>query len=112
MIRHMIVILASVVSGAVMAADGSPRDSHCADASSWGHAGDGPCSATERRLFCLGIPETIGCREALLVNFPEAQVDWDGPDSDGAVFVFVGAGRSDFLFAAIGADRGVSSTSR
>ena len=35
--------------------------------------------------FFLGIPETIGCREAMLVNFPEAKIDWTGPDSQGAI---------------------------
>ena len=43
-------------------------------------------------VFALGIPETIGCREALLVNFPEARIDWEGPDSAGAVSCSWGPG--------------------
>jgi hypothetical protein len=35
--------------------------------------------------FALVIPETIGCREAMLLNFPEAKIEWKGPDNDGAV---------------------------
>jgi hypothetical protein len=41
--------------------------------------------ALDNQLFALGIPETIGCREAMLVNFPEAKVEWQGPDVQGAV---------------------------
>ena len=37
------------------------------------------------QAFALGIPATIGCREALLVNFPEAKIEWQGPDADGVV---------------------------
>ncbi len=42
--------------------------------------------------FVLGIPETIGCREAMLVNFPEAKVQWDGPDDQGVVSCTWGPG--------------------
>jgi creatinine amidohydrolase len=42
--------------------------------------------------FTLGIPETIGCREAMLVNFPEAKVEWSGPDQEGAVSCMWGPG--------------------
>ncbi len=42
--------------------------------------------------FALGIPETIGCREAMLVNFPEARIDWSEPDADGAVSCAWGPG--------------------
>jgi hypothetical protein len=30
--------------------------------------------ALDNQAFALGVPETIGCREALLVNFPEASI--------------------------------------
>jgi len=43
-------------------------------------------------VFALGIPETIGCREALLVNFPEARIEWQGPDASGAVSCSWGPG--------------------
>ncbi|HOC00361.1 MAG TPA: creatininase family protein [Verrucomicrobiota bacterium] len=43
-------------------------------------------------VFALGIPETIGCREALLVNFPEARVEWQGPDAQGVVSCSWGPG--------------------
>jgi creatinine amidohydrolase len=42
--------------------------------------------------FALGIPETIGCREAMLVNFPEAKIDWQGPDEHGVVSCSWGPG--------------------
>ena len=42
--------------------------------------------------FALGIPETLGCREALLVNFVEAKIDWQGPDEHGAVSCSWGPG--------------------
>jgi hypothetical protein len=48
--------------------------------------------APDHQAFALGIPETIGCREALLVNFPEARVWWQGPDAYGAVTCAWGPG--------------------
>ena len=48
--------------------------------------------ALGNQTFALGIPETIGCREALLVNFPEARIEWQGPDSDGVVSCYWGPG--------------------
>jgi len=39
----------------------------------------------DNQAFMLGIPETIGCREAMLVNFPEARIEWQGPDPEGVV---------------------------
>ena len=45
-----------------------------------------------RQGFALGIPETIGCREAMLLNFPEAKIEWLGPDTDGVVFCSWGPG--------------------
>jgi hypothetical protein len=44
------------------------------------------------QTFLLGIPETIGCREALLVNFTEATIKWDGPDDEGVVSCTWGPG--------------------
>jgi len=44
------------------------------------------------QVFALGIPETIGCREAMLVNFPEAKIEWKGPDKNGAVSCAWGPG--------------------
>lgn len=46
----------------------------------------------DNQAFALGIPETIGCREALLVNFPEAKIEWQGPDADGVVSCSWGPG--------------------
>ncbi|HUU21502.1 MAG TPA: hypothetical protein VM389_03115 [Phycisphaerae bacterium] len=36
-------------------------------------------------VFALGMPETIGCRERMILNFPEVKIQWTGPDADGAV---------------------------
>ena len=38
-------------------------------------------------VFSAGIPETIGCREKTILNFPEVKgkLRWTGPDADGAV---------------------------
>jgi len=36
-------------------------------------------------VFALGMPETIGCRERMILNFPEVKIHWTGPDADGAV---------------------------
>jgi creatinine amidohydrolase len=46
----------------------------------------------DNQAFALGIPETIGCREAMLVNFPEAKIEWQGPDADGVVSCSWGPG--------------------
>ncbi len=46
----------------------------------------------DHQAFALGIPETIGCREAMLVNFPEARIEWQGPDADGIVSCSWGPG--------------------
>ena len=48
--------------------------------------------ALDDQSFTLGIPETIGCREAMLVNFPEAKIKWKGPDADGIVSCAWGPG--------------------
>ncbi|MBM4091652.1 MAG: hypothetical protein FJ276_19825 [Planctomycetes bacterium] len=48
--------------------------------------------ALGNQAFALGIPETIGCREAMLVNFPEARIDWQGPDEHGVVSCSWGPG--------------------
>ncbi len=44
------------------------------------------------QVFSLGIPETLGCREAMLVNFPEAKIQWQGPDTHGVVSCSWGPG--------------------
>ena len=44
------------------------------------------------QAFSLGIPETIGCREAMLLNFPEVSVKWAGPDPQGVVSCSWGPG--------------------
>ena len=46
----------------------------------------------DNQAFALGIPETIGCREAMLVNFPEAKIEWQGPDGEGVVSCSWGPG--------------------
>jgi creatinine amidohydrolase len=46
----------------------------------------------DNAVFALGIPETIGCREAMLVNFPEAKIEWQRPNADGAVTCSWGPG--------------------
>lgn len=46
----------------------------------------------DNQAFALGIPETIGCREAMLVNFPEARIEWQGPDAEGVVSCSWGPG--------------------
>ncbi len=39
------------------------------------------------QVFVLGFPETIGCRETILLNWVEVkdQIQWTGPDADGVV---------------------------
>ena len=39
----------------------------------------------ERNIFALTVPETIGNRERMLLNFPETDLQWEGPDPDGIV---------------------------
>lgn len=46
----------------------------------------------DHQRFALGIPETIGCREAMLVNFPEAKIEWQGPGPEGVVACSWGPG--------------------
>ena len=48
--------------------------------------------ALDNQAFALGVPETIGCREAMLVNFPEATIEWQGPDREGVVSCSWGPG--------------------
>jgi len=38
-----------------------------------------------RANFILGLPETIGSSEGMILNFPEASIRWEGPDVGGAV---------------------------
>ena len=49
-----------------------------------------PCNVVtnldgKKNIFALTIPETIGCREGMLLNFPETDLAWEGPDADGVV---------------------------
>lgn len=39
----------------------------------------------KREVFALTLPETIGCREQVLLNFPETAIEWKGPDEKGRV---------------------------
>lgn len=51
-----------------------------------GHMG---CTALvptlDGQMFALGIPETIGCRERMILNFPEVEIRWTDPDTDGSI---------------------------
>ena len=38
-----------------------------------------------RAIFALTIPETIGSRERMILNFPSTTIRWEGPGGDGAV---------------------------
>ena len=59
----------------------------------------------DNQAFALGIPETIGCREAMLVNFTEAKVEWQGPDAEGVVSCSWGpGGRISYSLRLIPAD--------
>jgi creatinine amidohydrolase len=61
--------------------------------------------ALGNQAFALGIPETIGCREAMLVNFPEAKIDWQGPDEQGVVSCSWGpGGRISYTLRLVPAD--------
>ncbi len=58
------------------------------------------------QAFALGIPETIGCREALLVNFPEAQVEWQvGEESTTVSRLYLARGTLDEFLQRQAADR-------
>jgi creatinine amidohydrolase len=46
----------------------------------------------DNQTFSLGIPETIGCRESMLLNFPEAKIEWTKPGPDGTVSCSWGPG--------------------
>ena len=39
----------------------------------------------ERQSFALGVPETIGSSEGMILNFPETSISWYGPDQDGKI---------------------------
>jgi len=92
MIRHGIVILVSVVSGVVMAAEDSPETRIVLTPQAGAMQVTARVPRWNDAAFALGIPETIGCREALLVNFPEARIEWEGPDSAGVVACSWGPG--------------------
>jgi hypothetical protein len=36
-------------------------------------------------IFALTIPETIGCREGMILNFPSTNIRWKGPNANGVV---------------------------
>jgi hypothetical protein len=55
--------------------------------------------ALDNQGFALGIPETIACREEMILNFPEARVEWTRPDADGAVSCSWGPGGRVFYTA-------------
>ncbi|MBE0646039.1 MAG: hypothetical protein IH600_18295 [Bacteroidetes bacterium] len=38
-----------------------------------------------RQSFILGLPETIGSSEGMILNFPEVNIQWEGPDANGVV---------------------------
>jgi hypothetical protein len=38
-----------------------------------------------RQTFALGIPETIGSSEGMILNFPEVTISWFGPNNDGVI---------------------------
>lgn len=38
-----------------------------------------------RQNFALGVPETIGSSEEMILNFPEVTTNWSAPDADGIV---------------------------
>ena len=38
-----------------------------------------------KQIFALGIPETTGCWQAMLVHFPEARIRWPGAGREGVV---------------------------
>lgn len=38
-----------------------------------------------RQSFILGLPETIGSSEGMILNFPEVTISWEGPDANGVV---------------------------
>lgn len=38
-----------------------------------------------RQTFALGLPETIGSSEGMILNFPEVNIVWEGPDQDGVL---------------------------
>ena len=53
------------------------------------HQGHMVCSARvpalDGQVFALGIPVTIGCRERMILNFPEVDIRWTEPDKDGSI---------------------------
>ncbi len=38
-----------------------------------------------RQSFILGLPETIGSSDGMILNFPEVSIEWEGPDANGVV---------------------------
>jgi hypothetical protein len=40
------------------------------------------------QIFTLAVPETIGCRKRMLINWPDVDIRWKGPDKAGVVSCF------------------------
>lgn len=38
-----------------------------------------------RQTFALGLPETIGSSEGMILNFPGVDIQWEGPDQNGVL---------------------------
>jgi creatinine amidohydrolase len=92
MLRYGIAILSCLVSTVVTASDDAPAARIVLTPQAGAMQVSAQVPHLQDAVFALGIPETIGCREALLVNFPEARIDWEGPDSAGAVSCSWGPG--------------------
>ena len=76
-----VVLLAAALNTCALAQDGRiilrPRQGHM--------GGVVRAPKLGNQVFALGIPETIGCRERMILNFPEVKIHWDGPDDAGAI---------------------------
>lgn len=58
-----------------------------------------------RQSFILGLPETIGSSEGMILNFPEVNIQWEGPDAEGRVWHrWVSAGKVDYSVTLIPGD--------
>ena len=59
-----------------------------------------------RQSFILGLPETIGASMGMILNFPEVNIEWEGPDAEGRVWHhWVSPGKVEYTLTLIpGAD--------
>ncbi|MFZ1730102.1 MAG: T9SS type A sorting domain-containing protein [Bacteroidota bacterium] len=59
-----------------------------------------------RQGFNLGLPETIGSSEGMILNFPEVTIQWEGPDASGVIrHTWLSAGKIEYsLVLTPGAD--------